>query len=122
MFNYVKISELDCKCGCGHNNANENFLYKLNHARHLAEVPFVITSGCRCNEHNEKVGGSLTSAHLVGLAVDIACPDSRTRFKIIKALLMVGFTRIGIGKDFIHVDMAECEIKLGQVMWDYYKE
>ncbi len=119
-FMKVKPYEFDCKCGCGHNNMDDDFIYKINRARNMANVPFIITSGARCREHNERVGGSLTSSHLVGLACDIACSDSRTRYKIVKALLLAGFTRIGIGKDFIHVDAAECEIKPAEVMWDYY--
>lgn len=122
MFMYVKKEEFTCKCGCGHNNVNEDFLWKINHARHLAGVPFKINSGCRCEKHNKNEGGSLTSAHLVGLAADIETKDSRTRYKVVRALLMVGFDRIGIGKNFVHVDAANCEIKPDEVMWDYYKE
>lgn len=118
----IKKEEMDCKCGCGHNNVGDDFLYRLNMARELAGVPFVINSGCRCEKHNKKVGGSLTSAHLAGLAADIKCPDSHTRYQIIIGLIGAGFRRMGIGKNFIHVDDAACEIKPDKVIWDYYKE
>ncbi len=91
----------------------------LDVARGLAGVPFKITSGFRTKEENEKLKGSVEdSAHLVGLAVDLACPDSSYRFKMIKGLLDAGFTRIGVGKNFLHID---CDTtKAGCLMWTYY--
>lgn len=122
MKEWVKRKELDCKCGCGFNNATDDFLHRLCLAREVAGVPFNVNSGCRCERHNKRVGGSLTSAHLVGLAADIEAGDSHTRYRIVVGLLAAGFTRIGIGRNFVHVDAAECEIKPAEVMWDYYKE
>lgn len=85
---------------------NYNFLCLLDIARENAGVPFKITSGYRTPAHNAKVGGRLGSSHLKGLAVDIACSDSATRGKIITGLFLAGLgRRIGIAKDFIHVDM-----------------
>lgn len=121
MYDYVKEHELACPC-CKVAFVNRAFLLRLNDARHLARVPFVITSGYRCEKHNKDVGGSLTSAHRLGLAVDIACPDSHTRYRIIIGLIGAGFKRIGIGKNFIHVDAADCEIKADEVIWHYYEE
>ena len=121
MYKYIKEKEMACPC-CGENKVKDDFLYRLNIARQLAGVPFVIYSGWRCEKHNKRVGGSLTSAHLVGLAADIACPDSNARYRIIIGLLSAGFKRIGIGRNFIHVDDAACEIKPNEVIWHYYKE
>ena len=64
-----------------------------------------LTSGYRTKSHNKKVGGVKSSSHTKGLAVDIACVDSRSRFIIINALEEVGFNRLGIGKTFIHCDI-----------------
>lgn len=77
----------------------------LDEARHIAGVPFVITSGIRSEADNYRVGGVKSSAHLTGHAVDIACPDSVTRHKIIKALNAVHCQRYGVGESFIHVDV-----------------
>jgi uncharacterized protein YcbK (DUF882 family) len=81
-----------------------NLLKRLTDARYLAKIPFVINSGYRTEAHNKEVGGSPTSSHLKGWAVDISCHNSSQREKIVRALLYVGFERIGIAKTFIHAD------------------
>jgi|TARA_R110000744_G_scaffold5556_1_gene19755 uncharacterized protein YcbK (DUF882 family) len=81
-----------------------DFLHKLDEARAIAGVPFKITSGYRTPQHNLDVGGRIGSSHLKGVAADISCNNSADRQKIINALISVGFTRLGIGKTFIHVD------------------
>jgi len=82
-----------------------DFLKKLDEAREIANVPFVITSGYRTQQHNLDVGGRVGSSHCKGLAVDIACNNSGDRVKILTALIQVGFRRIGIHKSFIHSDL-----------------
>jgi uncharacterized protein YcbK (DUF882 family) len=62
-------------------------------------------SGYRCPECNAKAGGSVHSAHMKGLAVDIKCLHSRERFQISEAAYYLGFKRIGKGKTFIHLDV-----------------
>jgi hypothetical protein len=74
------------------------------------------TSGYRCRKHPESQKNS-TSSHIKGVAVDLACTDSRARFKIIESLLQVGFTRIGVSKEFIHVDSDRT--KPQEVYWTY---
>lgn len=87
---------------------NEDFCKKLDQAREIANVPFRITSGRRTLLQNEQITGSAKdSAHLEGLAVDLFCDQSQARFKIIDALLSVGFCRIGVYMDgHIHVDLS----------------
>lgn len=114
--NHFNISEFDCK-HCGSNKMKESFLYKIDAARHIAGIPFVITSGYRCAEHNKAVGGTNDSAHVYGYAADIYIPDSYHRYKAIYGLINAGFTRIGIGKDFIHADNDPN--KPGFVVWVY---
>ena len=114
---YFKLDEFKCPC-CGEVHMNEMFLDRLDAARKLAGVPFVITSGYRCPKHNKEVGGVPDSAHVKGFAADIKCTNSRNRFLIIDALIKTRFNRLGIGKDFIHVD---CDIdKDSNVIWTYY--
>jgi uncharacterized protein YcbK (DUF882 family) len=96
---------------------NDEVLKRIDTARLLAKVPFVITSGLRCRVHNKRVGGSPSSSHIDGLAVDIKADNSNHRHMILKGLLEAGFKRIGIAKNFIH---ADCDnTKPQQLTWLY---
>lgn len=114
---YFDIDEFKCKCGCGLNIIDENLIRLLDEAREKSGVPFRINSACRCRTHNAVVGGKPSSSHLFGKAVDIACVDSRNRFLMINALLDVGFNRIGIATNFIHVDNDPNKDE--DVIWKY---
>ena len=98
------------------NNMNKDFLFVLDEAREFAGIPFVINSAYRSPEHPLSIKNS-SSSHIKGLAVDIKATDSITRFKIVKALIEVGFTRIGIADTFIHVDLDLD--KTQNVIWTY---
>lgn len=100
-----------------HINMNTEFLNKLTRAREIASIGFKITSGYRTPDHNEKVGGVPSSSHVGGYAVDIYAPTSRQKFIIVNALLEAGFDRIGIAKNFIHVDSDPT--KPDSVLWTY---
>jgi len=97
-------------------NMNKNFLFVLDEAREFAGIPFVINSAYRSPTHPESIKNP-TSSHIKGLAVDIKATDSTTRFKIVEALISVGFTRIGIANTFIHVDLDFD--KTQDVIWTY---
>lgn len=81
-----------------------DFLIRLDRARLVSDIPYVINSSFRTPEQNTASNGSRNSAHLRGKAVDIRCVDAYTRSRILFGLISAGFTRIGIGKSFIHVD------------------
>lgn len=103
---YFNRPEFVCPC-CNDEDMDENFMRRLDAARLVAGVPFSITSGWRCKDHNLTVGGVAESAHTRGSASDIAVPDSSRRFAVVSALLSVGFKRIGIynGTGHLHVDL-----------------
>ena len=116
---HFEISEFDSpdKKGSG-KNMDKTLLSMLDEAREIAQTPFTINSGYRTKKRNKKVGGVNTSSHLKGLAVDIRCVDSRSRFLILNALKQVGlFHRIGISETFIHVDIDTDKSK--DVIWMY---
>ena len=98
-------------------NMDADFLAKLDKARELANIPFIINSAYRSVEQNKKVGGKPNSSHLKGLAVDIKAKDSRTRYIVLNALISVGFNRIGVASSFIHVD--DDKEKASNVIWTY---
>lgn len=118
---YFNRSEFACPC-CGLDNVDLSFIAKLNKGRELLEFPFKINSGCRCANHNKAVGGSPKSAHLPSdldgkcRGADIAITNSRQRFKFLVWAVSV-FNRIGIGKNFIHVD--DDTSKTPYVIWVY---
>lgn len=114
---YFPASEFVCNGVNCYDKMNKPFLKKLSVARGVAGTPFNITSSWRSQEHNAKVGGSKNSSHLKGCAVDISVNTSVDRFKILDALLDVGFNRIGIASNFIHVD-DDAE-KISGVIWTY---
>lgn len=78
---------------------------KLDWARGRSGVPFIITSGRRTPEDNERVMGVDASAHIKGLAVDLRCSDSTARYKMLQALLLVGFKRLGVYDKHLHCDL-----------------
>lgn len=110
MINYFKYHEFDSPLQQGSGQLMQpSFLYLLNQARHIAGIPFEITSGFRIEadiERLEKAGYKVSknSSHLKGYAADIACESGLERLKIVQSLLEAGFTRIGIAKTFIHCD------------------
>lgn len=83
------------------------FLRGLDRARHIAGVPFSITSSIRRDR--------LFSPHATGKAVDIRCYEARTRFRIVSGLLAVGFTRLGVYDRHIHVDSDDGQAS--DVLW-----
>lgn len=113
MRDYFEDYEKECGCGCSVNNIDDTFLQKLNEARKIADLPFVMSSMSRCSKHNKEEGGSDTSSHLADKenkkckAGDIATPTSFIRYKVLTALIQAGFTRIGISDYFIHADSDE---------------
>ena len=118
----TKISEhfekkdFTCFC-CGIFNVNLNFLEKLEKARKIADIAFIVNSGYRCQIHNRKVGGDTVSSHMAGLAADLHIKTSWHRWKIHEALIKAGFKRIGHGSDFLHVDNDDS--KPQEVFWIY---
>ena len=114
---HFKRSEFTCKCGCGETVINDELLYMLDRARSFAKIPFVISSGYRCENHPESKKNP-TSSHIKGLAVDIECKNSNTRAIMMDALVYAEFERFGLHKSFIHVDIDVVD-KVSPVIWLY---
>ena len=76
----ISLKELECKCGCGTNF--DYPAYIAYEAQKLLEEcggnRIIITSGCRCESHNAKIGGAKRSMHLPqGGAIDFYIPGIR---------------------------------------------
>lgn len=89
---YPNFSEVDFPTG----DPRPELLGKLQRARDIAGIPFVITSGVRPGD---------PKAHGGGWAADIRCNTSADRLKMLRALMKAGFKRIGIYNKHIHVDV-----------------
>ena len=112
-------SEMECNCGKCKNQVNisPDLIERLEAIRWRIGRPISITSGVRCPEYNKEVGGKPTSSHLKGLAVDIEIDGSLHRMKFVDEAIDAGVRRMGIGSNFIHVDI-DLE-KPQDVMWVY---
>ena len=105
-----------CPC-CGANYTNPRLIYFIEEVEKHIGARLWINSGYRCEKHNRKVGGSATSSHLRGHAADVLCKYSRPRYRIISKAISLGIHRIGIGRDFLHLDIDRH--KDPEVIWLY---
>lgn len=94
--------ELACKC-CGQYFHDEKFLDKLQALRYLLNKPIRINSGHRCEKNNKAQGGAKKSQHL-RMAVDISLVN-QDRHDLVKLAKSLGFTGIGYGSTFLHLDI-----------------
>ena len=106
-----------CSPSCSLQDMKQTTISKLDTAREIAGIPFVLTSAYRSKEWDQSKGRSGTGAHTLGEAVDIRCNTSRNRFLVVDALLKAGFKRIGVGKTFVHADDSETHDQ--EVIWLY---
>lgn len=113
-FKHFKMSEFADKLS-GANKMRPSTIRKLDKAREIAGIPFIINSGYRDENHPETISNP-TSSHNKGYAVDIAVNDSN-RDIIQDALRKAGFTRIGLANTFIHAD--DDPDKTQYVTWFY---
>lgn len=103
-------TEFACRCGCGFDTIDINLVLDLERLRAKLGNPLQIASGCRCEKHNRTVGGSKASSHVLGKAVDIGCPNSNYRFRILQAVFsdpIPLFMRIEICRSWIHFDINQ---------------
>lgn len=101
-------SEFACRCGCGFDDINKFLVAKLQVLRDKIGVPIMINSGCRCQKHNDAIGGAKFSYHIRGLAADIKNPSIDLKIFFFEAE-KIGFFGLGYypEQDFLHVDEAD---------------
>ena len=103
---------------CSIDDMHPELLERLDVARFHADIPFVITSAYRTEQHELSKGRAGTSSHTLGRAVDIRASHSRERYYVLRGLMAAGFNRIGINRNSIH---ADCDgTKFPEVVWHYY--
>lgn len=114
--------EFECSCSkCADQFIEQKLIDKLQRVRDTYGKSITITSGYRCPEHNAAVGGKIGSAHMSGLAADVA-PTLMTLDELddLYEICYNVFDNIGDGrnKKFIHVDDREPK-KTGKRLWVY---
>lgn len=97
--------EMKCPC-CNRCVMNPGFMAALQTLRTLWNKPIKITSGFRCESHNEAVGGVLDSQHPKGRAADCVV-DAADRYAFIKLAIEIGFRGVGVASRFVHLDTRE---------------
>lgn len=116
---YFKEKEFQaCTPPCSLQDMNQETMNRLDRAREIADIPFVINSAYRSPAWEKAHGRTGDGAHPHRRAVDIRCNTPQNRMKIVSALLIAGFRRIGIGKTYVHAD--DDPKKAQDVIWDYY--
>ena len=96
--------------------ANVELLVAWECLRKSIGLPITVNSGFRCAKHNKEVGGTLTSRHLFGQAVDMVCKDfDLSGDDGIRAMLNAGFQGIGRGSGWVHGDVRTS----GYAFWKY---
>ena len=99
-------TEFACRCGCGYMAVSPLLVNRLQVIRDIVGHPIVVTSGCRCSNHNITIGGAQSSLHLRGLAADITMGDKAALSAL--AELLTGWSggmKYYEGR-FIHVDIG----------------
>ena len=87
---------------------NPELLEKLDQLREAYGYPIKLTSTYRSPDHPIEAKKAKPGEHAYGAAVDIACVGGEATFKLVKAAIEVGFTRIGISRknNFVHVGVG----------------
>lgn len=93
--------EFDCK-GSGEYWHDPRALDMLQAMRTAIGKPLVINSAHRSSAHNARVGGVPNSQHR-RWAVDIST-DGHDRRALVQAAIRAGFTGVGFGATFLHLD------------------
>lgn len=97
-----------CKCGCGFDSPHPRLLVAIDALERVLDDEAIVTSGCRCFEHNKAVMGTHNSYHLNGMAADVVF-DYSSGAQVIEAVEKTSFAFGGFhyypGANFIHVDV-----------------
>lgn len=103
-----------CTPPCKVSDLNPSLLNRL--VELYSKYPFTVNSAFRSVDWEHKHKRSGTSSHCKGLAVDLAVRNGIDRLKLVEYALKLGFHRIGIAKNFIHLD---CDEDKPDSIWTY---
>lgn len=81
------------------------FVYALEQGLKASGKTVNINSGKRCLAYNASVGGYANSPHVFGKAADISVAGM-SMLELAKLCITIGFLRIGIYPNHVHVDVV----------------
>lgn len=115
---YFKAKELQCKGkGCCSKDTLPTIetILAIDVIRYVLGMPLIVTSGCRCEIHNKRVGGKKGSFHLARegkrCAVDMKTRDMYRLNDLIQQYYR--FKGIGFYKGFTHGDTRKKRARWG---------
>ena len=123
------ISEMECKCGCGTADMDEDFMKILQNIREDMNRPLKISSGVRCANHNSKVSSTGKDGPHVPRTNGTAASDiliaGADALRLIDIARKHGISGVGISqrgnhaKRFIHLDTISDNHHPRPPMWSY---
>lgn len=102
---------------CHYWDMDPSILILLDELRTAIQRPIILTSAYRSSQWDKERGRSGKGPHTKRMAVDISCGDSKYRAIILETALRMPFVGIGIGSNFIHLDIVPRET--GRLIWVY---
>jgi len=119
------VAEMECKCGCGSSDMDEEFMRQLQGIRDEMQRPLSVTSAVRCEAHNSNVSSTgKNGPHTKRKAVDlvISGADALRLYDIARKHGMsgIGLSQKGAhNKRFIHIDALTPEEGPRPTVWTY---
>lgn len=119
LSDHFRANEFFCHCNvCMDQIINIELVYKLEKLRAGLGKPLVINSGYRCTRWNGIQKGAPDSQHLLGRAADVYSLGS-SPVDLAYVAYRLGFTGIGVGEKFTHLDVRNLPLGEGVKVWTY---
>lgn len=108
---FFDLNEFACKCAlpsCVTQIIDSSLLDKLAKVRKVHNLPIRVTSGYRCQAHQDSLAAAgletaKNSQHVLGRAADVASSD----MDLLDSQLQQEFKATGRARSFIHVDLRD---------------
>ena len=117
------VHEAACPCGCGFGrhaeDINADLVALLEAVREEVGHPLFVNSWCRCPTHNTAVRGVDGSVHTLGQAADLRAIGGARKHGIQKAGFAHGAMGVGIGENYVHLDVHDGSVKYRPSSWGY---
>lgn len=110
---YFKLSEMKCRCDGKYCNGfpvepSKKLMKLADRVREHFGAPAIVSSGVRCDVHNNNVGGVPNSRHKLGTAMDF-CIKGKTAAEVLEYVQKQSDTHYAYNIDgtYVHMDVVE---------------